>query len=131
MNVTDEQQIVTTKSGKQQVLTEQQAELVELCLTTSWPKTQIAESMGVNVSWVYSTLRKQHVIEALNSAIASSMTFAAAEAFTKVRELVSHKSGYVALEASKDLLDRAGFKPVDRSQVAVGGEISINIDLGG
>lgn len=130
-DVSDSQSLVTTKSGKVQELTEQQAELIEMCITTSWPKTQIAEHMGVPVSWVYTTLRKQHVAEGLNKAIASSFTFAAAEAFTKVRELVNHKSGYIALEASKDLLDRAGFKPVDRSQVAVGGDISIKIDLGG
>ena len=129
--MSDNQQLLTTASGKQVALTDQQAQLIDLCLTTTWPKTQIAEHMGTNVTWVYQTLRKQHVIEAMNTAISESFTFAAAEAFSKVRELVSHKSGYVALEASKDILDRAGFKPVDRSQVAVGGDISIKIDLGG
>ena len=39
------------------------------------------------------------------------------------------KSEYVQLEASKDLLDRAGFKPVDRSQVQVAGDIRVTIDL--
>ena len=129
--MSDNQQLLTTASGKQVALTDQQAELIDLCLTTTWPKTQIAEHMGTNVTWVYQTLKKQHVREAMNTAINESFTFAAAEAFSKVRELVSHKSGYVALEASKDILDRAGFKPVDRSQVAVGGDISIKIDLGG
>jgi len=130
MSNTDKQ-LLTTQSGKQVELTDQQADLLDLCLTTTWTKAQIAEHMGTNVTWVYQTLRKQHVIEAMNKAISESMTFAAAEAFSKVRELTQHKSGYVALEASKDILDRAGFKPVDRSQVAVGGDISINIDLGG
>ena len=40
------------------------------------------------------------------------------------------KSEYVQLEASKDLLDRAGFKPVDRSQVQLAGDIKVSIDLG-
>ena len=39
------------------------------------------------------------------------------------------KSEYVQLEASKDLLDRAGFKPIDRSQVQVAGDIRVTIDL--
>jgi hypothetical protein len=42
----------------------------------------------------------------------------------------SAKSEYVQLEASKDLLDRAGFKPVDRSQIQVAGDIRVHIDLG-
>ena len=40
------------------------------------------------------------------------------------------KSEYVQLEASKDILDRAGYKPIDRSQVQVAGDIRVNIDLG-
>jgi hypothetical protein len=40
------------------------------------------------------------------------------------------KSEYVQLEASKDLLDRAGYKPIDRSQVQVAGDIKVSIDLG-
>ena len=40
------------------------------------------------------------------------------------------RSEYVQLEASKDLLDRAGFKPIDRSQVQVAGDIRVSIDLG-
>ena len=40
------------------------------------------------------------------------------------------KSEYVQLEASKDLLDRAGYKPIDRAQVQVAGDIRVSIDLG-
>jgi len=48
-----------------------------------------------------------------------------------VRRLAqSAKSEYVQLEASKDLLDRAGYKPIDRSQVQVAGDIRVSIDLG-
>ena len=39
------------------------------------------------------------------------------------------RSEYVQLEASKDILDRAGFKPIDRSQVPVSYTIRVSIDL--
>ena len=39
------------------------------------------------------------------------------------------KSEYVKLQAAQDLLDRAGFKPIDRSQVQVAGDIRVSIDL--
>jgi hypothetical protein len=39
------------------------------------------------------------------------------------------KSEYVQLEASKDILDRAGFKPVDKSMHLHAGEIKVSIDL--
>jgi hypothetical protein len=51
-------------------------------------------------------------------------------AVAKVLKLASGaKSEYVQLEASKDILDRAGFKPIDRSQVQVAGDIKVAIDL--
>jgi len=39
------------------------------------------------------------------------------------------KSEYVKLEASKDILDRAGHKPIDRTQTQVVGDFNIKIDL--
>tara|TARA_R100000656_G_scaffold54110_1_gene42708 strand:+ start:282 stop:653 length:372 start_codon:yes stop_codon:yes gene_type:complete len=39
------------------------------------------------------------------------------------------QSEYVKLEASKDILDRAGFKPVDKSQHLIAGDFNIKIDL--
>ena len=131
MDVNTDKQMVTTQSGKKQPLTDQQQQLVDLLTTTSWPKTKIADEMGVNTGWVYQAIRKPHVKEALQQAIGDALLDGAASAIVKVKELVQHKSGYVALEASKDLLDRAGFKPVDRSQVAVAGDVKISIDLGG
>ena len=44
--------------------------------------------------------------------------------------MLESKSEYVQLEASKDLLDRAGYKPIDRAQVQVAGDIRVSIDLG-
>ncbi len=36
---------------------------------------------------------------------------------------------YVKLEAAKDVLDRAGFKPVERHAHLHAGEVTIKIDL--
>ena len=131
MDVNTDKQMVTTQSGRVQPLTQQQEELVVMLTSTSWSKAQIAEHMGVNPDWIYQTVRKPHIKEAISAAISDGLLSGAARALGKITELVQHKSGYVALEASKDLLDRAGFKPVDRSQVAVAGDVKISIDLGG
>ena len=39
------------------------------------------------------------------------------------------RSEYVQLEASKDILDRTGFKPPDRNRTEVLGDIQVKIDL--
>tara|TARA_S200000501_G_scaffold148709_1_gene140280 strand:+ start:8583 stop:8984 length:402 start_codon:yes stop_codon:yes gene_type:complete len=51
-------------------------------------------------------------------------------ALKRIRSLCSGaKSEYVQLEASKDLLDRAGHKPPEQHQHLVAGDFSIKIDL--
>lgn len=49
---------------------------------------------------------------------------------TVMRLSHSAKSEYVQLQAAQDLLDRAGFKPIDRQQVQLAGDIKVSIDLG-
>ena len=52
-------------------------------------------------------------------------------AAAKVLKLASGaKSEYVQLEASKDILDRAGFKPIDRSQALLLLECCWRLPLG-
>ena len=70
---------------------------------------------------------QQYLMTRMNEEFGISATLAAG---TVRRLATGAKSEYVQLEASKDLLDRAGYKPIDRSQVQVAGDIRVSIDLG-
>ena len=64
-----------------------------------------------------------HAVQRMNEEFGLSATVAV----NTVRRLSQGaKSEYVQLEASKDLLDRAGYKPIDRCQVQVAGDIKVN-----
>lgn len=77
------------------------------------------------------TLKLPHVQQYMMQRIAESLGTNAAFAAAKVMRLANGaKSEYVQLEAAKDILDRAGFKPIDRAQVQVAGDIRVHIDLG-
>jgi hypothetical protein len=79
----------------------------------------------------YKTLKLPHVQQRMFEVTAEAFGKHAITALATVSKLSkSAKSEYVQLEASKDLLDRAGFKPIDRSQVQVAGDIRVSIDLG-
>ena len=76
------------------------------------------------------TLRLPHVQEYMQQCIRQSIGLNATIASKRVLDLAqSAKSEYVQLEASKDILDRAGYKPVEKSMSLVQGNISVNIDL--
>ena len=65
------------------------------------------------------------------SRIQDQLGLNATVAASKVMNLAQGaRSEHVQLEAAKDILDRAGFKPIDRAQVQVAGDIKVSIDLG-
>jgi len=75
------------------------------------------------------TLRLPHVQAYLFQRVAERVGLGAVGAAHVLSRLsLSAKSEYVQLEASKDLLDRAGFKAPDKVQHTH--DVSINIDLG-
>ena len=76
-------------------------------------------------------LKLPHVQEYMMRQIQETIGINATKAVQQVAKLATGaKSEYVQLEASKDILDRAGYKPIDRAQVQVAGDIRVSIDLG-
>lgn len=70
---------------------------------------------------------QQYMIERTQGQIGLNATLAVARV---MKLAMGAKSEYVQLEAAKDMLDRGGYKPVDRSQVQVAQDIRVSIDLG-
>ena len=76
------------------------------------------------------TLKLPHVQQYMMSTIAENIGLNATKALQSIVKLSSNaKSEYVQLEASKDLLDRAGYKAVDKVMHSVAGNIKVSIDL--
>ena len=76
-------------------------------------------------------LKQPHVQQYMMQCVTEQLGMNATIAASKVMKLATGaRSEYVQLEASKDILDRAGFKPIDRSQVQIAGDIRVSIDLG-
>jgi len=116
-------------------LTDKQTKLVDTLVATGCSVTQAARDAGyaegesgrVSAS---KALRQPHVQQYMMQRVSEQLGMNATVAAAKVLKLASGaKSEYVQLEASKDILDRAGFKPIDRSQVQVAGDIRVSIDL--
>lgn len=75
-------------------------------------------------------LRLPHVQQYMMQRIAETMGVSATVAAARLVQLSQGaKSEYVQLEASKDILDRAGFKAPERTMHLHSGEISVSIDL--
>jgi len=116
-------------------LTQKQTALVDTLVANGCTITRAAELAGYSkgesgrVS-ASKTLKLPHVQQYMMQRMGEEFGLSATVAAGRLRDLVSNaKSEYVQLEAAKDLLDRAGYKPIDRSQVQVAGDIQVSIDL--
>jgi len=77
------------------------------------------------------TLKLPHVQAYMMQAIGEQLGVSATLAAARLVSLSGGaKSEYVQLEASKDILDRAGFKAPDKHMHLHAGEIKVSIDLG-
>ena len=76
------------------------------------------------------TLRLVHVQQYMMQRVTESIGLSATHASKRLLDLSrGAKSEYVQLEASKDILDRAGFKAPDKHMHLVSGDIKVSIDL--
>jgi hypothetical protein len=119
-----------------QKLTQRQMALVDHLVATGEPLARAAEAAGyapgdsgrVTAS---KTIRLPHVQQYMMQKVTEQLGLNATAAAAKVMHLArGAKSEYVQLQAAQDILDRAGFKPIDRAQVQVAGDIRVSIDLG-
>ncbi len=117
-------------------LTRRQRDLVDAYVANGGNLTKASQEAGYaegnsgRVS-AWKAMKNAHVQQYLMEVTAEAFGKHAAMAVHKVAGLAQKaKSEYVQLQAAQDLLDRAGFKPIDRAQVQVAGDIKVSIDLG-
>jgi len=121
---------------EQRKLTKKQSCLVDTLVATGCTLREAATEAGYSEGesgrvTASKTIRLPHVQSYMMQRVNEQLGMNATVAAARVMNLATGaKSEYVQLEASKDILDRAGFKPIDRSQVQIAGDIRVSIDLG-
>ena len=116
-------------------ITDKQKKLVDTLVAKGCSVKQASEEAGyaqgesgrVSAS---KALKTPHVQQYMMQQIADSIGINATIASNKLLRLASGaKSEYVQLKASKDILDRAGFKAPDKVMHSHVGNINVKIDL--
>ena len=119
----------------QRKLTKKQRVLIDTIVATGCSVTKASKIAGYSDGdsgrvTASKTLRLPHIQEYMQQRIRESIGLNATIASKKVLDLASSaKSEYVQLEASKDILDRAGYNPIDKAMHLVSGNIEVSIDL--
>jgi len=75
-------------------------------------------------------LKVPAVQEYLNTCVQEAIQSNSIRAINAVADLSNNaRSAYVRLQASQDILDRAGHRPIEKSAIAHKGEMTVRIDL--
>ena len=109
-------------------ITDAQAELVHMMLHDGCNPTEASKRLGRNKAWAYKTIVKQHVKEYRQKLSMMTLGWDATQALATMRELLTAKSSYIRLEASKDLMDRAGMRVDAPRQANTAVNINFNVD---
>ena len=121
--------------AEQSTITAKQRKLVDTLVATGCTIKKASEVAGyakgesgrVSAS---KALKNPNVQAYLMLQVSESIGLNATKASHRLLQLSQDaKSEYVQLEASKDILDRAGFKAPDKHQHLVAGDIKVNISL--
>lgn len=92
-----------------------QKKCLELMITGKHSQKEIAEMIGVTEQTIVNWKKNKEFIDEYNSALKKQINLHAAAAFrTEAEILKSGDNDTVRLNAAKDILDRAGFKPADK-----------------
>lgn len=114
------------------MLNSKQAQCIKLMIENPKIKgKELAETLNVSQKTISQWKNKNTEFqEEYNALIRSTLQYAAAKALNKEIELTDSQNEMVAYLASKDLLDRAGFNPVEKIEQEIDAEIKVTIDYG-
>lgn len=107
-------------------MTKRQLKCINLMVTTNLTQKEIAVKIGTDETTVSRWKKKPEFIEALEKYQAKFLNSMTSEAMRTLKSLLMAENENVRLSAAKDILDRNGYKPADKQEIKLDGDIGLN-----
>ena len=101
------------------VLNQKQRRCIELMIEGSYTQKQIAGQLNVTENTISNWKKNDEFMSEYNTILKSNINAVAAKAFSTQMKLLSARSEMVKYMVSKDILDRAGFKPSEKVDLSI------------
>ncbi len=112
------------------MLTAKQKKCVELLVSGEMTQKEIAKQIKVSEQTICNWKKDEEFIGEYDSLMRVCIQSFAAKAFQTQKKLLEAKSEMVRYMVSKDILDRAGFKPIEKVEVDTDMDLNITVDYG-
>lgn len=110
-------------------LSEKQQEYIRLKNETKKTDKQIAKEISIDTTTISRWKRKEDFRVGLRGYQAEYLANTVPKAIQTMIDLLGAKSELVRFQASKDILDRTGYNPVERQQIETTATVQFNDDI--
>lgn len=111
-------------------LSAQQKTALRLMVQGDMKQVDIAERVKVSEQTICNWKKNDEFMAEYDSMLRSLMNGVAAKAFRTHTNLLDARSEMVRYMAAKDILDRAGYAPVDKSEISADIGLELMVDYG-
>lgn len=98
-------------------MNDKQIKCINLMVTTNKTQKQIAQEIEVSEKTICEWKKDEEFKNAIDKYIKENFSSLAIEAQKELKKLLKSKNEYIRIQVVKDILDRAGYKPVERREI--------------
>lgn len=111
------------------MLTESQIKCISLMITDNKTQKQIAKEINITEKTICKWKKDKEFKEEIQRQMKENFGSLAIEAQQELKKLLKSKNENVKMQAIKDVLDRAGYKPIDKTEVSGTGIVQLVDDI--
>lgn len=111
------------------MLTESQIKCISLMIADNKTQKQIAKEINITEKTICKWKKDKEFKEEIQKQMKENFGSLAIEAQRELKKLLKSKNENVKMQAIKDVLDRAGYKPVEKSEVSGGYTVELVDDV--
>lgn len=112
------------------MLSESQIKCINLMVVENKTQKQIAKEINITEKTICQWKKDKEFREEIEKQMRENFGSLAIEAQQKLKKLLDSKNESIQMQAIKDVLDRAGYKPIDQIEEKTDMELTIKVDYG-
>jgi len=98
-------------------LTDKQEKCLKLMVSTNKTQKQIANEIEVSEKTICEWKKQKEFKDEIDKSIKENFGSLAIDAQKELKKLLKSNNEYIRIQAVKDILDRAGYKPIEKREI--------------
>lgn len=111
------------------MLSESQIKCINLMVVENKTQKQIAKEINITEKTICQWKKDKEFREEIEKQMRENFGSLAIEAQQKLKKLLDSKNESIQMQAIKDVLDRAGYKPVEKTEISGTGVVQLVDDV--